>query len=379
MKSDIGNLYDYIKIEADRSRFDLSLLAREWDDIEKWRILARAKLHELLHYDPEGAPLNPKTLSVEEKNGYIQEIVEFNTSKHVRVKGTLLIPSEGKPPYPCVLAFHSHDGFYYFGVEKILEMDNEPEVLTEFKKERYGGRSWGSCLARRGYAVFMMDSYYFGSRRLDLSTVSEQMLNRCPYKLKPEMSESEYIWTYSHICGYMEQLVVRHILAAGLTWPGIMFHDDRKSLDYVLTRPEIDPERIGCCGLSIGAFRSLHLAGMDSRIKCVVSAAFVFSYGTELFDRFNTHTFMMYVPGLYKYLDYPDIAGLAVPNPLLIQQCSLDKMTLEGMKNAEQKLSAIYEKAGAKNRFLCTWYEEPHLFNIPMQKQAFDWFDRWLK
>lgn len=78
-------------------------------------------------------------------------------------------------------------------------------------------------------------------------------------------------------------------------------------------------------------------------------------------------------------MDYPDVASLTVPNPLLIQQCSLDSMTYEGMKNAEEKLNKVYRKTGAKERFQCTWYKEPHLFNVAMQEEAFEWFDKWFK
>jgi dienelactone hydrolase len=379
MKSDIGNLYEMIQKQADASSFELSFLSRQWSDIEKWRITARAKLHELLHYDPEGAPLNAEVLSIEEKDGYKQEEVEFNTSKHVRIRGTLLIPTQIKGPFPCIIALHSHDGFYYFGREKILETENELAVLSELK-QRYGGRSWGSCLARRGYAIFMIDAYYFGTRKLDLSTVSEDMMRRCPFKLKDGMTETEYIRTYNQACGFFEQLLVRHILAAGLTWPGIMLHDDRKSIDYVLTRPEIDPERIGCCGLSVGAFRSVYLAALDPRVKCASATGFMVSYGSGLFNRYRDHTFMVYVPGLYRYMDMPDVAGLAVPTPFLIQQCRRDQLfTCDGMKSAEDKLKAIYKKAGAEDKIVCTWYDVPHSFNVEMQEEAFTWFDKWLK
>ena len=55
--------------------------------------------------------------------------------------------------------------------------------------------------------------------------------------------------------------MLRHILLAGTTWPGMLYHDDRKCIDFLLSIKEVDGQRIGCCGLSLGGVRSVHLAG----------------------------------------------------------------------------------------------------------------------
>lgn len=88
---------------------------------------------------------------------------------------------------------------------------------------------------------------------------------------------------------------------------------------------------------------------------------------------------MIFVPGLYSAMDFPDIAALHAPGALLVQQCSRDLLyPLEAMQGAVDKLDRIYAKAGVPERFRGTFYDEPHVFKPHMQDEAFAWFDRWL-
>ena len=69
-------------------------------------------------------------------------------------------------------------------------------------------------------------------------------------------------------------LAATGLFEAGITWAGVMFMDDVRTVDYLASRPEVDPDRIGCCGLSVGGFRSAHLAGLDARIRGLVLLPF---------------------------------------------------------------------------------------------------------
>tara|TARA_B100001123_G_scaffold339988_2_gene385210 strand:- start:896 stop:1222 length:327 start_codon:yes stop_codon:yes gene_type:complete len=98
-----------------------------------------------------------------------------------------------------------------------------------------------------------------------------------------------------------------------------------------------------------------------------------------LIHKSYTHTWMVYVPLLPRDLDYPEILGLRVPLPTLVQNDEEDQLfTLEEMKRADQILFEVYDKAGATDRYRCTYYPGPHKFDRSMQAEAFDWFDRWL-
>ena len=153
-----------------------------------------------------------------------------------------------------------------------------------------------------------------------------------------------------------------------------------RAVDYLLTRPEVDPGRIGCMGLSIGGFRSNHLFGLDPRIKAAVAAGWMTTYSSLLHSNLLWHTWMIYVPGQLNFLDLPDVASLNAPNPLMIINCSRDTLfPMEGMRAAEKKLAAIYEKLGASDKFKCTFYDVPHSLNVRMQDDAIAWLEKWLK
>lgn len=93
---------------------------------------------------------------------------------------------------------------------------------------------------------------------------------------------------------------------AGVTWSGVMFLDDIRTVDYLVTRPEVDPERIGCCGLSVGGFRAAWLAGLDARIKAAVVVGWMSTAGEMLESKLTSISFWKTVRGLYHYMDLPD-------------------------------------------------------------------------
>ncbi|HHY83488.1 MAG TPA: hypothetical protein GX505_12560 [Clostridiales bacterium] len=380
-KSDIGIFFELLRDYRSDHRFELSFLYGEWADFDQWKAIARAKVFDLLSYFPKRAPLLPATTAVSDKEEFIQEEIEFNTALNVRVKGTLLIPGENKGPYPAVIALHDHGGFYFYGREKILQAENEPEVLKAFKRSAYSGRSWANELVKRGYVVLCIDAFYFGSRKTDFDAVSRDILERRPFRLDGiAYGTDEYIEKYNRNCVFFESLLVKHILTSGATWPGILFHDDRRCIDYLYTRDEVDKDRIGCCGLSIGGFRSAHLAALDSRIRCSVAAGWMTTYDSLLYNRLRDHTYMIYIPGLLRYLDLPDVVSMTAPNPLFIQQCSKDMLfTYDGMLQACLKIKEVYKLIGHTDKYSYQFYDNGHEFNAKMQEDAFDWLDKWLK
>ena len=91
------------------------------------------------------------------------------------------------------------------------------------------------------------------------------------------------------------------------------------------------------------------------------------------------HTWMVYVPGLYTSLDLTDVAALTAPGALLVQQCARDTLyPMSAMKEAVDRLTQIYAKAGLAERFRGTFYDEPHSFPPAMQDEAVAWLEKWL-
>jgi dienelactone hydrolase len=375
---DMGQFYPEFQEYANNRSMAYSYLSRDWPELEQWRIQGRSKMLELLNFIPEPAPLNPEITEVVRKNGYTRYKVRYSVTPYRKTEAYLLIPDGLTKPAPAVIALHDHGGFYYYGKEKITETENQPEILKTFIKEAYGGRPYADELARHGFVVLCPDAFYFGSQRLETDLVPENFLQDYP-DIKSS-DKNKVIKAYNQFCNSYENIIARYIFDSGTTWPGILFHSDRVSVDYLLTRPEVDPARIGCIGLSIGGFRSAHLFGLDPRISVCVDAGWMTSYSKQLDNHLRHHTWMIYVPGQLEFLDLPDVVSLSVPKPLMIINCKKDALyTMEAMKAAADKIGEVYKKVDASDKYAAKWYDVPHLFNIEMQDDAIRWLEKWLK
>ncbi|MEM2145480.1 MAG: hypothetical protein QW279_08960 [Candidatus Jordarchaeaceae archaeon] len=344
-----------------------------------WRTRARAKVFELLAFDPPSIPLNATIDARYEVDGVVSEEISYDMPYGPRTRGFFLYPKDRKrgEKLPAVIALHDHGGFKYFGKEKITAIPNEPPILCDFKSECYGGRSWATELSKRGFAVLVVDAFLFGSRKIPVESLNEDFQRR--FK-DFELGSREYIMEYNRLAAELEHIIAKTVFAAGSTWPGIFTYEDRRSIDYLLTRPEVDPSRIGCGGLSGGGLRTIFLAGLDSRIKCAVCIGFMSTFREMLKNHIKCHTWMLYVPYLSRYLDMPDLISLHAPAPLMVQYNMDDELyTLEGQRKADEKLKQIYAKMGFSNNYYGKFYPGPHKFDVEMQEDAFNWFERWLK
>lgn len=372
--SSVGSLWPFIRSQAVRGEFPLSYLRDEFRDLDTWKAQARGKLLELLHYSPP--PCDPEAEVVDrvDRGDHVRETVHFRTTPDLRVPAHVLIPKGLSGPAPAIVALHDHGGMYFWGREKIVETDDEHPVLADFKRRAYAGKSIASELARRGYVVIVIDMFYWGERRMLLDG------DPADWRERPAGMPPERVAAFNRRASESESLVGRTIYAAGFTWSGVMFWDDVRTVDYLVTRPEVDANRIGCVGLSVGGLRSCHLAALDDRIKAAVVVGWMASFPAQLRERI-THTigFTKLVPGLYRHLDYPDVASLAMPTPLLVINGSRDALfDLDGVDASFSKLASCYAKAGHPNRFRGRLYDTPHEFNDAMQDEAWAWLKRWL-
>jgi len=373
-ESDVGSLFPFIQSQAVKSDFSLSFLNPRFKSYKAWKRQARGKLLELLHYAPAPCDPQPEIVERSDKGDYIREIIYFNTTPDIRVPAYLLIPKQAKLPAAAIIALHDHGGFYIWGKEKLVETENEHPVLTDFKRQYYGGRSLASELVRQGYVVLVIDMFYWGERRMLLDDDPPD------WRERPSDIKAERISAFNQRAGQSEQLVGRTIYSAGFTWAGVIFWDDVRSVDYLVTRPEVDKKRIGCVGLSVGGLRSCHLAALDDRIKAAIVVGWMASFPTQLQRHVrNTIGHTKLVPGLYRYMDYPDVASLAIPSALLVINGSRDGLfNLDGVHSSFEKLAACYKKAGVADRFRAHLYDTLHEFNIEMQAEAWAWLRRWL-
>jgi pimeloyl-ACP methyl ester carboxylesterase len=132
-------------------------------------------------------------------------------------------------------------------------------------------------------------------------------------------------------------------------------------------------------GLSAGGWRTVFLAGLDPRIKaaCVVGWMTSFHYLIPHHEIYTVPSGM--IPGLLEYLDYPDIATLAMPCPLLVVHGQRDTLfPPEGVKAAMDTLHQSYQTLRRPERFDSWVFDGPHKFPLAAQRKMMDWFDRWV-
>lgn len=368
-----GNLYPFILAQAQRTTAPLSFLQERFSDVETWRVETRDYLRSLLLFEPEVVELSPELADHTEYADYVQQKWYFTSYPGERIPVILLIPRGLTAPAPAIIALHCHSGVYYFGKKKLVEEENEPPSVTRLRQEAYDGVAIASELARQGYVVAVIDSFYFGERRLVVPP---------PATLQPEFllaaeGSDQWLDLLNRVSGSMEDVVAKSLFWAGVTWPGILAWDDQRTVDFLLTRPEVDPTRIGCVGLSMGGMRSALLGALDPRVRATCIVGWMSTLTEMLEEKVTAHSWCNYVPGLARVLDWPGVAALHAPDPLLVMQGSQDPLfPLDGFQKAADQLRAIYAKAGAPGNLDISLYDQPHVFNRDMQRHAWEFFDR---
>ncbi len=364
----IGNLYPFVQQQADRSRLELSFLQSGFRNLASWQKTARARVLEHLFYSPPRVSPAPELVRRTDRGDYIEEYLTFQTTPDVRVPGYVLIPKNTALPAPGLVVLHCHGGAYVWGKEKVVAVEDEHPVLSAFKQRLYEGTSIATELVRRGYVVITIDMFYWGERRMLLEE------DPASYRERHSMTADD-IGAFDGRSSQSEQLVARSLMTAGITWPGVVLWDDLRTLDYLASRPEVDRQRLGCVGLSVGGYRSFLLAALDERIKAAVAVGWMTSFASNIRRHVvNTVGLTFHIAGLYRYLDFPDLAALIAPRSLFVINGSRDTLfPLAGVEKAFLKIEACFRKAGVPERQRCRMYDAPHQFNLEMQAEAWAW------
>jgi dienelactone hydrolase len=356
----------------------LSLRRKEFTGVKEWHKAADSRIRERLAIPDIGKMPEVNVNKEYTYDGLHIEELSWKLPYGRPTDAILLKPADAKTPLPGILAFHDHGGNKYFGTKKITKTsDNQHPLMIAHQKTAYSSLAWANEAARRGYVVLVSDAFPFASRRVYLQDVPENLRDGLNDE-NPE--ESENIQAYNEWAGKHESIMAKSLFCAGTTWPGVFFAEDRTALDILCSRKDVDKNKVGCGGLSGGGMRTVFMGGLDPRIKCAVCVGFMTTWRDFLLNKSFTHTWMTYVPILPNELDFPEILGLRVPLPsLVLNDIDDDLYTMPEMNAADVILQEIYKKAGASDKYKCSFYPGEHKFDAEMQKEAFDWFDRWLK
>jgi dienelactone hydrolase len=379
---DLPNFHPMMEWLARENAPRLSFLDARWKSLETWKAAARPVLRDRLGYAPAALPLQADLVRREERDGFTLEVVNIAATPAYHIPARVLIPKNARGRLPAVLALHCHSGRYTWGHEKVLSSPGESPTLTEFRNGTYG-RPWAEALVRRGFLVIAIDAFYFGERRLRIediapSRVFSEVRDAFNTARHANVGSPEWIAATNRVCSFYEHHTAKAITATGATWPGIHVWDEMRTVDYLVSRPDVDAGRIGCAGLSGGGFRTAMAIAADPRIKVASVTGWMTEFAHQLKHHLR-HTWMIYTPGLYRALDLPDATALHAPGALLVQQCRRDQLyPMSGMQGAVDKLVKIYAKAGIPEKFRGTFYDEPHSFKSHMQDEAFEWLEKWL-
>ncbi|MEP7317629.1 MAG: hypothetical protein ABI921_02780 [Panacibacter sp.] len=355
-----------------------SFRRKEFTNPAAWRSAAKKRLTErLVIPDIGGLPKINVNKQYEYDGLHIEEL-SWQLPYGRATEAILLKPANAKGPLPGILAFHDHGGNKYFGTRKITRTSEQQHpLMQEHQKDYYEGMAWANEIAKRGYVVLVSDAFSFASRRVMMQDLPADFRNGLT---DDDPENSANIKAYNEWAGQHEHVMAKSLFCAGTTWPAVFFAEDRIALDVLCARKDVDTGRIGCAGLSGGGTRTVFMGGLDERIKCAVCVGFMTTWKDFLLNKSFTHTWMAYVPLLPNELDFPEILGLRVSLPTMVLNDIDDGLyTIDEMKNADKILSEIFTKANAADKYKCSYYPGPHKFDKAMQKEAFDWFDQWLK
>jgi dienelactone hydrolase len=246
----------------------------------------------------------------------------------------LLIPKHGKRPLPAVIAFHGHG----YGVKDIVglwEDGQERDTPDGYHKD------FGVALCRKGFAVAAPEIVCFGERVTDFSHLNTIIGSPVPTS-----------------CAHATRLAF-HL---GGSVVGLRVFDGRRLVDYLEEREEFDKNRLGAMGISGGGMHTFFSACLDTRIKACVVSGYFSTYHDSILAM--EHCDCNFVPGLARFGEIYDLAGLIAPRPILLEAGSYDCIfPIDGVRRCVERTKARYRIFGAADRVEIDFFEGRHQIN----------------
>lgn len=305
----------------------------------------RSKVWKLIGGQFDKTPLNPKVVGTVDRSDYRIEKVIFESLPEVFVTANLYLPKNRKPPFPAIIVPLGHSdigkSFYYY---------------------QYVCQS----LARKGYAVLPYDPFGQGER--------QQFLD-------PRTGKSHFGPTGEHDQAGRPMLLFGSQFEQYRTWDGI------RAVDYLLTRREIDPERIGCTGQSGGGTMTMWLAALEPRIKVAVASDGQNENlaGPNYMPPGAVDDAEQNIAGsLPEGIDRGDLFLAFAPKPQLIMYSRTDAgltyspTYVEGTTEIYNEALAGYKLMGAADKLKLFGSPLPHAYDFFNRREAYNWFNRWL-
>ena len=327
-------------------------------DFSKWKNLARKKVFECMMTPPSPTHnYDMKVLAEERREGYVARKIEFNLSEYYRVRAYLLVP-DGKGPFPAINLLHDHGAHLFIGKEKMIRPFDEDSVVLgdadEWCDKLYGGQFFGDYLAKNGYIVFSTDAPLWGERG------RAEGVDRKKY-----------------------DIIAGNMMMYGRNLCAFMTYDDIASTDFLATIDKVDKNKIGCIGFSMGAYRSWMLAALSDKIAASASVCWMVTTDVQMtwkYGRKENGGFANCIPALRQYLDYPHIASIACPKPMLFINGLSDKLfPVPGVKKAYAIMHEVWNSQNAGDRLVTELRPITHSCGIEEQRSVLDFMNKYLK
>ena len=206
---------------------------------------------------------------------------------------------------PCILYNHAHGGDYKLGKDELL-----------VGRDALQDPPYARALTANGYVALCIDTWCFGERR-----------------------------------GRTESEVFKEMLWKGQVLWGMMVYDTLRALDYLVSRPDVDPERVATIGISMGSTMAWWTAALDTRIKVCVDLCCLTDFEALIETRgLDGHGIYYYVPSLLKHFTTARINALIAPRAHLSLVGNYDRLTPpSGLDRIDRALTRVYEAEGAKD------------------------------
>ncbi len=325
----------------------LNRLAASWDDrrallrtagdVQERNRVVREKLLSMLGEFPLGEfppkeALKPVTVKTTEKGGYRVENIMFQSHTDFWVTGNLYVPTAGSGRFPAIISPCGH-----YPLARMT-----PQYQSAY-----------ISLARSGFIVLSYDPIGQGERRQYWNPKTDVVDVGGP--------------VFEHSMAGQLLLLFGENLTGYLVWDGM------RAIDYLLTRPEVDPERIGCAGHSGGGTLTKFIAVADQRVQC----AAILEGGTA--NQWPTRGIGIadieqnLFPAALDGIDNVDLHAAIAPRPLLAGIESYN----EGFDNAANAIRTRYKQLGAEEKFATVAADDPHAWTPKLRRTTTDWFCRW--
>jgi len=297
-----------------------------------WQARTRAALRETVGFqDLPAVPLAPQTIEVVDKGDYLREKILLRTTPWTLMPVYILKPKTAAGRLPVVAAFHGHG----YGVKDIVglwENGDERNTPDGYHKD------FGVALCRSGFLVAAPEISCFGERQTDFSSLDRAAGQDAP-----------------STCHHTSALAF-HLGGSAV---GLRALDAFRLIDYLETRSDADTQRIGAMGISGGGMHTFFSTCLDPRIRACVVSGYFCTWSRSIFAMH--HCTCNYVPGLHRFGEIYDLAGLIAPRPMLVEAGTRDPIfPLEGVEESVARARQVFGVFSAAENIETDIFEGRH-------------------